>query len=70
MAKRDGPPRKQIDLSKLPAIWRYSIALATAAIVMTIAYIVGRRNPPGGLTIPVLAWLGVAALLTLGRARR
>lgn len=70
MPKRDGPPRKQIDLSKLPATWRYSIALATAAIVMTIAYIVGPRKPPGGLAIPVLAWLGVLAMLTFVRPRR
>jgi fatty acid desaturase len=66
----DDPPRRKVDLTKLPAIWRYGIALATVAVVVTIVFAVGPSHTPAGWAVPVLVWLVVLVLLGLMSRRR
>ena len=60
------PPRIKIDLRRLPASYRYPIAIVVVAIVVALA-LMFRRPVPGWFqgVIPILGWIGVVALLYL-----
>jgi hypothetical protein len=61
--------RKRVDLHRLPIWLQYTIALATAALVILAALTVGRNHPgPAWITdylIPIWRWVGVAVLFSL-----
>jgi MYXO-CTERM domain-containing protein len=66
----DDPPRRKVDLTKLPARWQYGIALATVAVVVTVVFAVGPSHTTEGWAVPALVWLAVLVLLGLMSRRR
>ena len=64
----DRLPRRRVDLRTLPPWAQYAIALIVVAAVGGLAWLVGRGRPTPSWfhgVIPVLGWIGVAALIYL-----
>ncbi|HEY8735630.1 MAG TPA: hypothetical protein VIO62_01155 [Candidatus Dormibacteraeota bacterium] len=61
-------PRRRVDLGTLPAWAQYLIALIVVAVIGGAAWLIGRGRPTPSWfqgAIPVLGWIGVAALAYL-----
>ena len=61
------PPRHEVDLRRLPSWAQYVIALAVVAVVVALAWFVGRDRPvPTWVSeklVPGLAWIFIIALV-------
>jgi hypothetical protein len=59
--------RKKVDLTNLPIWLQYSISLTVVAIVVTVAWFMGRNNPiPAWIItylIPILGWSYLALFI-------
>jgi len=68
MLEPDMPPRKRVDLKRLPRWLQYAIALAVTAVVVALAWQTGKDRPvPGWIQdylVPALGWIGLILLAT------
>ncbi|MFL5496199.1 MAG: hypothetical protein ACJ8DC_17575 [Gemmatimonadales bacterium] len=68
--------RRRVDLRQLPPRQRYAIAIAVAAVVVALAWLVGRNRPVPpwvtGYLVPALgiAYLILTAVAVIDRIRR
>jgi chromate transport protein ChrA len=72
MSRDPVPPRRRVDLTRLPVWLQYAIAIAVVAIVVAAVWALGTRQAPGPGPIAVGAAAFVIALLlwsVFGRRR-
>ncbi len=63
MAPEPGPPRRRIDLTSLPLLVQYAIALAVVAVVVALVFALGARPRP--LTVWQLVAAGAASVTAM-----